>query len=782
MAHGIDKRITINIQDDDGHRHELEQKINTKGELALGIKFSPSGDTKDEVQYLREKAISWAGKVRTGFLSKQEVWLCLQSTIMKTIEYALPATIMSKTDLDNIMKPILDVGLSRAGICRKMARSVVFAPNKFQGLGLHHPYDTQGIRKIEALFNYGQPLTLQLIEASWTRTMIESGYGADFLTKDNSKIKSILTNGWILALWDFVHCYKITILRMKHNWHRQQRNPVDTYIMQDLCNGYNGSLEEKRRFNYCRLFLKVELLSDITTADGKAIRKNIWHGQKDQCHEDFAYTFVQQQKPGETAWATWRKILKIIYNCNDYSKFNSPREPVYTTTDWRWFYNSGTDRIYKKLDPGWEVYSRTLTRRQTRQCTYGNRRTINYTPTHIIPVTTYGTYDCIRIDGKGIGESHSTIEKEKQWFESTEVIVEGNIEELVEYMKKETIIILSDGSAPETGASAAWIVSTANAYGKGNYVRGKATIPDRLCDSHRAECYGILGAVMTWLKYKQQWEIRPTQPIVISCDNESAINYAGNWERHRYITCRTPDFDLLASIRILLKEENFMYQHVKGHQNNSIRPWTIYTTINIHVDELATEANESMDFTDTWTNIPNEVWQIRLQGKKLFKHIDRQIREYITEPPIKEFWHKRKRIERSEFDQVAWNSMDKVMRNSTIQTRHWTVKRAAGDCGANAIMFQRKQKDFANCPFCGQPETVEHVYKCQHNTVSEVWERCIWLLEKEMIEYQTDPNIIKQLCSGLRSWQTNNRMEDGDLIVHQSKIGWNGILEGCLGL
>jgi hypothetical protein len=102
---------------------------------------------------------------------------------MKTIEYGLPVTILSNKELYHIFKPTLAVGLSKSGICRKMSRQVVFGPIKYQGLGLHNPFDTQGIRKLELLFNNSQPLTLQLIDASWARMMAESGYGADFWKK-----------------------------------------------------------------------------------------------------------------------------------------------------------------------------------------------------------------------------------------------------------------------------------------------------------------------------------------------------------------------------------------------------------------------------------------------------------------------------------------------------------------------------------------------------------------------------------------------------------------------
>jgi hypothetical protein len=189
---------------------------------------------------------------------------------MKTIEYPLAATTLKKRDIDQILVPIINTGLSRSGICQKTARSVVFAPNHFHGLGVHHAYDTQGIRKVEVLFQNNQILTTKLVETSWQRTIIESGYGYDFLAKDGSKIIDILTNGWITSLWEFLSASKINIKRTDHCFKRTLRHTADSYIMEDICRCIQWNKKDKLKFNYCRLYLRVELLSDITNSGWKS--------------------------------------------------------------------------------------------------------------------------------------------------------------------------------------------------------------------------------------------------------------------------------------------------------------------------------------------------------------------------------------------------------------------------------------------------------------------------------------------------------------------------------
>jgi hypothetical protein len=82
----VDTKISIHITNDKGEKKEIKQNNNQKGELTLGIMFSPTNAMDDEMHHLQGKMENWADKVRTGHLKKQDAWLCLQTTIMRTIE------------------------------------------------------------------------------------------------------------------------------------------------------------------------------------------------------------------------------------------------------------------------------------------------------------------------------------------------------------------------------------------------------------------------------------------------------------------------------------------------------------------------------------------------------------------------------------------------------------------------------------------------------------------------------------------------------------------------
>jgi hypothetical protein len=90
------------------------------------------------------------------------------------------------------------------------------------------------------------------------------------------------------------------------------------------------------------------------TGDGQFIRRHIWQGKKDICHENIGHSFFKQPRPGETAWSTWRTILKTAYGCNDCGKFPQSKGEIQISEDWKWFLDDENDRVNKRLTRGWE--------------------------------------------------------------------------------------------------------------------------------------------------------------------------------------------------------------------------------------------------------------------------------------------------------------------------------------------------------------------------------------------------------------------------------------------
>ena len=71
---------------------------------------------------------------------------------MKKLEYPLIAVTLTEKDCIKIIVPALEMGLSRAGICQKISRNVLYGTRKSQGMGLHNSYTTMGLCHSTGIF------------------------------------------------------------------------------------------------------------------------------------------------------------------------------------------------------------------------------------------------------------------------------------------------------------------------------------------------------------------------------------------------------------------------------------------------------------------------------------------------------------------------------------------------------------------------------------------------------------------------------------------------------
>ena len=247
----MDEDIEVSIPDDNGRMHNIKQSQPFAGELALGVAFSPTGDMQEEVRHIRNKTSKWGEQISKAHLNHHEAWTALTTTIMRTIEYPLAATIMSKKEIHFAMAPALNVGLSKSGICQKISRKIIFSTNKFQGLGLKDPYVTQGVRKIELLLNPYNQLTRELIQETWQRAVYELGIGPNFLQHQYKTYQAITTRSWITSLWEFVSETGIQIQKL--DTVNRFRTENDSYINNKAFEINEWSQDEKILFNNCRL-------------------------------------------------------------------------------------------------------------------------------------------------------------------------------------------------------------------------------------------------------------------------------------------------------------------------------------------------------------------------------------------------------------------------------------------------------------------------------------------------------------------------------------------------
>ena len=87
------KLTTIDANDKEA---ELQYLASDTAQEMLGVFIAPDGNNVEQVKQLKEKASRSSAMIRKSQVYEHEAWIGLTSMAMKSIEYCLPATALSK--------------------------------------------------------------------------------------------------------------------------------------------------------------------------------------------------------------------------------------------------------------------------------------------------------------------------------------------------------------------------------------------------------------------------------------------------------------------------------------------------------------------------------------------------------------------------------------------------------------------------------------------------------------------------------------------------------------
>jgi hypothetical protein len=95
------------IRDTYGNREILDRHEPQVATETLGVWQAMDGNNTTEIASLRKKTEAFAECIRTGFVSKNDAWFAITTTIMKTLQYPMATTTISEEEWEYIMVPVL---------------------------------------------------------------------------------------------------------------------------------------------------------------------------------------------------------------------------------------------------------------------------------------------------------------------------------------------------------------------------------------------------------------------------------------------------------------------------------------------------------------------------------------------------------------------------------------------------------------------------------------------------------------------------------------------------
>jgi hypothetical protein len=82
----------LTVWDCDGRTQVLARLSVNVARRTLGAYLAPDGNDQTQFEVLRAAARTWRDQIRTGHLPRRLVWESMATTILKTLQYPLPAT------------------------------------------------------------------------------------------------------------------------------------------------------------------------------------------------------------------------------------------------------------------------------------------------------------------------------------------------------------------------------------------------------------------------------------------------------------------------------------------------------------------------------------------------------------------------------------------------------------------------------------------------------------------------------------------------------------------
>ena len=566
-----------------------------------------------------------------------------------------------------------------------------------------------------------------------------------------------------------------------------------------------------RSINRCRIFLKALTIADITSADGKTIRKNVWEGKAnvDKHLARHQLQWPQQRQPSRTDWQHWRAALKSLLTPYTATKYlRSPLGPWQESeyNNWKWFLDTPTDTLWERNAPTrWNTYSHHgMHGRPTAgiylfaQVVSGPgpvlpvRAEIDRTPLGDIKILS--TSPCPEQANNTTPTSLSslikcTLSPSQQYLVN---ILSTPSDRCLQHIRQsiidESAIIVSDGSFfPESNESAFHTILESGDKQHSIMISQRVPGNKQDFDSFRAEVAGIAAGkilLVVLCKYLHITHGKVTQ----YCDGKSALQKcASHWK----VNVKEPHHDILQvaheTTSQLPSTLQIQQKWIRGHQDATThfdklpRPHQL----NIICDEEAKRFAKSAA-PEAPNQLATKDWSIHWNGTRQVNNLEERLRDFIESPALIQYW-KSKGIMNVREHPTHQSAIRVARKLSPPAIPIGITKLMSNNAPTHGTLHKWKFRSNGQCPFCGVPnEDTKHMLQCTYPKGTERWKKSLTSLHNWMKRTSTRQDVMEAIINNLQAFRHGYPIhryypqEIQAAITSQSHIGWENFLFGMI--
>jgi hypothetical protein len=791
----------IYVTDINGIKQKISQLPTNKAQKLLGVMKSPMGDQQDEIKRLKEKSDKYATRLNSNFMTRSEARLAYAAFYIPAMRYSLNITSINQMDMETIQSRATTAFLAAQGFNRHMPREVVYAPTKYQGVGMLHLYDLQGtdgtrlfLQEINQFNSTTQHMLIALLDA----IQLEAGIGTPIM--EDCRPLDYIEWGWIPQIRDFLHHIngQIIVGKRKQMTYRED----DSYLMDSE---YLATITRRERIyiHRCRLYLQVETVSDIATAAGNTIHE-AWKSPQSTKPSRSTLNWPRQNNPCKAAWSTWNKFLKSFTLPN--GKLKKPLGPWTLRNKQRIHEAYTTERNeilwVEKGRNEYNGHAHIATQRKSVSFATTPVTTANELPPFAVPV------DIIRKDKNLIKTStvpkwamSTTKSEELKWYERAPAHLEHIIGTVAIHSAEHEITnlftnnpkieIASDGGhEPSTGISTfGWVVAANSIIiAKG---KGPTQVHPSLAESFRSEGYGLASACLFLQNLLRKFPVDVKKlRCTIYIDNKSLIQRMESFGTRTNIPRWNlrPDEDICKVAAALLRKLPVRLQHIKSHQDKqkSMDDLPFEAILNTIADKEATRQRQCMEGPATEVSIMGAA-QLRIGDIAITRNSQKWLINTAGKIPIRQYYRDRFGWTDQTFEQISWDTQLAVLRQYKQEDQTRILKFVHGWLPTQHRKFKEGAATSPRCQLCSAMlEDNLHLLQCSHSQMRTTQ----YKLQKHILQQHQengDSEIINIIEIGLSESAGNSDWEPNRTSISprwrrgveaQCQIGWNQLYFG----
>lgn len=793
-----DNDAGIEIHNPRGELQPLERLEVDTSQRLLGAELCPSDDNTHAMDVLLTKATKWASHASGKKINPTFAWIGLKTGIMKGLEWPLAVSNLSEAQCKKIMVPILKTGLRGSNIQWKIARKLVYGPEEFNGFGLDSLYTVMCCGKITHLVSniHRKNQFGDVLRMAMECHQLVIGTSQLFLNVDYQPFKKALELTWFTHLWHFAGTNDI---KFEYKIKNHNRRKHDRYLTDEFLRlGYRGVA--MKYLLQCKIYLQVLTIADIADADGTRVSHGILkHERRTDIPPRFKWP--NQPAPSPRAWREWDGAIKKITHMRLTRHLD---DPVGEWTDnkrdqCKWFYSPSERRIYERNAASWNAYHHEGHQNRPRSGRYRLSAQNNPLPPNDLRragISEFG--NGLRLRGYAADAEDQndeppdnynympalqpfilTLAPTERYLLRSIVMTTGTLTGLARDLRRKKLRMVSDGSyRPLNGRSAFCL------YVESKNRRHQAMIsyyvPGALADNdpYRAECTGLWAALLFLEAMEKTFNIRGR--VTLSCDGKSALHRCTqlNW----IAIPNEPHYDIMIGIERSLKtvSSTIKPKWVKGHKDDQFTfdQLSRYEQLNVMCDTRAKILSDEQYEVHS-VNLPGHMF-VSLRDTRLTSDINKQIAENIHGASIREYWAKKLEIDVDDLKHVEWTALKKARRGFPPNKAKWVTKAMSDNLPTGNNMEKWGLWDNAKCPYCEHNnEDAEHVLRCQHVDVRNLWDSSLTKLSTDLDKLGTAPAIRTTLINSLRTWSSGYEPQHlNGLVNDQFDLGWHALVGG----